>query len=307
MFATRYRATRLTVFRFRGLAAGWSGAGLMQRVKHRLRRTIMNENVAARAGHVRTSRAGDRDEAEPVRRGEVGWGPRGKVLVDAASRVPFFVALETGSTRGSIFIVTLQRHDCLQGHDCAVVAPSLIPLKTRANRIKTDQRDAEQPCQAARRAGEPAPVLECRIRPTKRSVMSSVRGRRRCALCARPASNCRFPAAARPPLPAGRPGHNCIDGGWQTSSSSKLRIISCWKIASPPSARRRQLTRPSGGHISLARVAASPHSAPVPDCLPRSTAFGAAHRRPANRNAARDRFVADTGACMRRPAGSAPA
>ena len=69
--------------------------------------------------------------------------------------------------------------------------------------------------------------------------MSSVHVRRRCALCDKPASNCPASCCATAITTIGRPGRSCIDAGWQLSSSISLCIISCWKIASRPSRRRR--------------------------------------------------------------------
>jgi len=43
--------------------------------------------------------------------------------------------------RGRPVRLWLQRHVSTQGHDCVVVAPSLIP-KRAGDRIKTDRRDA---------------------------------------------------------------------------------------------------------------------------------------------------------------------
>ena len=127
----------------------------------------------------------------------------------------------------------IQRQLAGMGHDCAVVAPPLIPRKP-GERIKTDWRDAINLAKL-HRAGELTPGLGT----ARRSAISSVHFRRRTALCDKLASNCPASCCATAITTIGRPGRSCTDDGWQVSSSSSLCITSCWKIASRPSRRRR--------------------------------------------------------------------
>ena len=107
------------------------------------------------------------------------------------------MATSCGSATSRTVRLRHQRQLTAAGHDCAVVAPSLIPRSPAGGSRPT--AGCDRPCQAAPR-GELTPVW-WRIRPMRRSAISSVRVRRRCARCARPASNVRFPAAPRSPLP----------------------------------------------------------------------------------------------------------
>ena len=80
----------------------------------------------------------------------------------------------------------IQRQLTLVGHDCVVVAPSLIPRKP-GDRIKTDRRDAISPAKL-HRAGELTPVW-VPIRLIRRSAISCAPVWRSFAACARPVSN----------------------------------------------------------------------------------------------------------------------
>jgi transposase len=126
----------------------------------------------------------------------------------------------------------IQRHVSARGHECVVVAPSLIP-KRAGDRIKTDRRDAASLAKL-HRAGEltavwvPDPQHEA-MRDLVRARLDAVHSLRRSRqqlsgfCCARDATT------------AGRPGPSCIAPGWRASSSSKRSITSCWKITSPQS------------------------------------------------------------------------
>ena len=70
----------------------------------------------------------------------------------------------------------LQRQIVALGHDCAVVAPSLIP-KRPGERVKTNRRDALTLAKL-HRAGELTP-FGCRTRGMKPSANWCVRGRQR--------------------------------------------------------------------------------------------------------------------------------
>src|SRR6201995_1896307 len=126
----------------------------------------------------------------------------------------------------------IQRQLTEAGHECAVVAPSLIPRKP-GERIKTDRRDAINLAKQ-HRAGELTPVwvpdqAHEAIRDLVRARQAAVRTLRQARqqlsgfCCARAATI------------IGRPGRSYIDDGWPVSSSSRLCITSCWRIASRPS------------------------------------------------------------------------
>src|SRR6266446_1798927 len=88
----------------------------------------------------------------------------------------------------------IQRRLSTRGHECVVVAPSLIP-KRAGDRVKTDQRDAASVARLHRARQQLSGFL-LRMDATM----------------------------------AGRPGPGCIAGGWPGSSSSRRSITSCWKI-----------------------------------------------------------------------------
>ena len=116
---------------------------------------------------------------------------------------------------------------------------------------RADQNDRRDAINLAKlhRAGE-LTRSGCRIRPMRRSAIWSVRVRRRCAPCAKPASNCPASCCATAITTIARPGRCCTGAGWQASSSSRRCIISCWKIASRPSRRRRHGATAGGTYRS---------------------------------------------------------
>ena len=105
----------------------------------------------------------------------------------------------------------IQRQLSASGHECAVVAPSLIPRKP-GERIKTDRRDAINLARL-HRAGEPTPVW-VPIRRTRRSAISSVRARRRFAAFVNPASNCPASCCVMASTITARRGRCCTGAGW---------------------------------------------------------------------------------------------
>src|SRR6202022_965506 len=95
----------------------------------------------------------------------------------------------------------IQRRLSTRGHECVVVAPSLIP-KRAGDRAKTERRGA---------AGRAPACPRCPARAVRASSS--------------PGSCC-----VRDATMASRPGPGCIAGGWPGSSSSRRSITSCWKI-----------------------------------------------------------------------------
>ena len=123
----------------------------------------------------------------------------------------------------------------LRGHECVVVAPSLIPRKP-GDRIKTDRRDAISLAKL-HRAGELTAVWS-RIRPMRRSAISCAPVWRRRLV--RPVSNslafsCVMAVTTMAGVDIDAPS---LDG--RIENSSKRHITSCWKTASPQSRRRRR-------------------------------------------------------------------
>ena len=131
----------------------------------------------------------------------------------------------------------IQRQLTLAGHDCVVVAPSLIPRKP-GDRIKTDRRDAINLAKL-HRAGELTAVwisdqAHEAIRDLVRARLAAVRSLRQ----------------ARQRLSGfllrhgghyNRPAWTLMHRRWMAGlNSSKPRITSCWKTASPQSRRRRR-------------------------------------------------------------------
>jgi transposase len=105
----------------------------------------------------------------------------------------------------------IQRHLSAIGHECAVVAPSLIPRKP-GDRIKTDRRDAINLAKLHRageltRSGYPT-------RRMRRSAISSVRVRRQSAVFVRPVSNCPASCCVTASTITARRGRCCIGAGW---------------------------------------------------------------------------------------------
>ena len=97
------------------------------------------------------------------------------------------------------------------GHDCVVVAPSLIPMKA-GDRVKTDRRDALMLAKL-HRAGE-LTAIWIPTRPMKRCATWCAPGRRQAGCCPRHASICKAfccatsgftagPALGRWPIAAG--------------------------------------------------------------------------------------------------------
>ncbi len=98
------------------------------------------------------------------------------------------------------------------GHDCVVVAPSLIPIKA-GDRVKTDRRDALMLAKL-HRAGELTPIWIPDALPMKRCATWCAPGRRQAGCCPRRASICKAfccatsgftagPAPGRWPIAAG--------------------------------------------------------------------------------------------------------
>jgi hypothetical protein len=128
----------------------------------------------------------------------------------------------------------IQRQLSARGHECVVVAPSLIP-KRAGDRVKTDRRDAASLAKL-HRAGEltavwvPDPDMRrCAIWYGPAST--------RCGRCAARVSSFRGFCCARAAITGGRHGPSCIAptgqarglkaDGWRGSSSSRRCIISC--------------------------------------------------------------------------------
>ena len=128
----------------------------------------------------------------------------------------------------------IQRQLTLAGHDCVVVAPSLIPRKP-GDRIKTDRRDAINLAKL-HRAGELTAVWV----PDRadEAIRDLVRARWRRRGRAGPSALSGF--LLRHGRHYNRPAWTLMHRRWMAGlNSSKRRIISCWKTASPQSRRRR--------------------------------------------------------------------
>ena len=121
----------------------------------------------------------------------------------------------------------IQRQLSAAGHECVVVAPSLIP-KRAGDRVKTDRRDAASLARL-HRAGELTAVWvpdagHEAMRDLVRARLDAVHA------CAGRASSSRGFCCARAAIMGGRPGPSCIAGGWRVSSSSRRCITSCSRI-----------------------------------------------------------------------------
>ena len=81
----------------------------------------------------------------------------------------------------------VQRQLTLAGHECVVVAPSLIPRKP-GDRIKTDRRDAISQAKLHRGGGWRTHGGLGPVRPMRRSAISCAPVWRRSAVCVRPVS-----------------------------------------------------------------------------------------------------------------------
>src|SRR6266850_156847 len=136
----------------------------------------------------------------------------------------------------------IQRHLSGHGHDCVVVAPSLIP-KRAGDRVKTDRRDAASLARL-HRAGEltavwvPDAAHEA-MRDLVRARLDAVHALRRArqqlsGFLLR--QGCHY----RRPITSGRPGPSCIAAGSRVSSSSWRCIISCSRITFRRSKLRRR-------------------------------------------------------------------
>src|SRR6516164_7351708 len=109
----------------------------------------------------------------------------------------------------------IQRQLSQHGHECIVVAPSLIP-KRPGDRVKTDQRDAASLARL-HRAGELTAVWV--PDPGHEAMRDLVRARSSRASC-----------CARAVITGDRHGPSCIADGSRGSSSSRQCIISCSRI-----------------------------------------------------------------------------
>ena len=124
----------------------------------------------------------------------------------------------------------IHRRLSARGHECVVVAPSLIP-KRAGDRVKTDRRDAASLAKL-HRAGELTAVWvpDCRheaMRDLVRARLDAVHSLRRAR---RQLSG--FFVAPGMPLLGGRPGPSCTAAGWPGSASRRPSITSCWRITS---------------------------------------------------------------------------
>src|SRR5437773_10462200 len=149
----------------------------------------------------------------------------------------------------------IQRHVSTHGHECVVVAPSLIPRRA-GDRVKTDRRDAASLAKL-HRAGELTAVWvpDCRHEAMRDPGLRRGRlwyghGSTRCTVCASRASSSPDFCCVRDATMAGRPGPGRIAPtgqarglkarGWPGSSLNKQSITSCWKITSRPSRAPRR-------------------------------------------------------------------
>jgi hypothetical protein len=122
----------------------------------------------------------------------------------------------------------IHRRLSARGHECVVVAPSLIP-KRAGDRVKTDRRDAS--LAKLHRAGELTAVWvpDCRheaMRDLARARLDAAHS------LAGHASSFPGSCCAKDATMDGRPGRSCIVAGWPGSASSRRSITSCWKIIS---------------------------------------------------------------------------
>jgi hypothetical protein len=104
----------------------------------------------------------------------------------------------------------IQRHLSAHGHDCIVVAPSLIP-KRAGDRVKTDRRDAASLARL-HRAGE-LTAVGFRMPGTRRCAICCGHVWMRCVLCAVRASSSRASCCAKAAIMGGRHGPSCIAVG----------------------------------------------------------------------------------------------
>ena len=104
----------------------------------------------------------------------------------------------------------IHRQLSARGHECVVVAPSLIP-KRAGDRVKTDRRDAASLARL-HRAGELTAVWVPDA-GTRRCAIWCEHGWMRCTRCAGPASSSRGFCCVRDAIMGGRPGPSCIVAG----------------------------------------------------------------------------------------------
>jgi len=121
----------------------------------------------------------------------------------------------------------IQRHLSAHGHDCVVVAPSLIP-KRAGDRVKTDRRDAASLARL-HRAGELTAVWvpdagHEAMRDLVRARLDAVHALRRARQ--QLSGSC----CGRAAITGGQLGPSCTGAGWRGSSSSRRCIISCSRI-----------------------------------------------------------------------------
>ncbi|ELT46236.1 IS110 family transposase [Brucella sp. ZJ1_1] len=121
------------------------------------------------------------------------------------------------------------------GHECLVVAPSLIPTRPGLQ-IKTDRRDAVA-LAALLRAGNchPSGFPTRRMRPC---AIFAGRGKRRSLICDGHASiSCHFCSATAGSSRAGLIGQKHIETGWRPRGSIIGRSRSPWKNIFVPSSK----------------------------------------------------------------------
>jgi transposase len=130
----------------------------------------------------------------------------------------------------------IQRQIAASGHECVVVAPSLIPRRA-GDRVKTDRRDAASLAKL-HRAGELTAVW---VPDTGHEAMRDlVRARLDAVYSLRRARQQLSGFLLRHGCHYGRPAWTKLHrAGWRSSSSSRRSITSCWKIT----LRRSKLPR----------------------------------------------------------------
>ena len=126
----------------------------------------------------------------------------------------------------------IQRQLSAAGHDCVVVAPSLIP-KRPGDRIKTDRRDASSLAKL-HRAGEltavwvPDPGHEAIRDPgLRRGRLWCGHASTRCGRCGGHDSSSPGFCCARAAIMGVRHGPSCIGGGWPVCASPRRHITLC--------------------------------------------------------------------------------
>jgi transposase len=112
------------------------------------------------------------------------------------------------------------------GHECVVVAPSLIP-KRAGDQVKIDRRDAASLARL-HRAGEPAVWVP----DTGHEAMRDLVGARLAAVhrCVAPVSSSRGFCCASAAITGGRLGPGCIADGSRVCALSRRHTTSCLRI-----------------------------------------------------------------------------